>query len=227
MRDVVIFGAGGLACLVLDILRQAGRYRPVALLDSDPQTHGTTVDDLPVAGDIRHADRLIRAGVSGAIVAIGDNHTRVAIAGELRRRGLQLVSAVHPLASISPTARLGEHLIIGPRVTVCVHARIDRHVVLSAGSIIEHDNRIGLGAFLHPAVRLAGTVFVDDFATLGIGACVIPGGRIGRNAQVAPGAVVIRDVPPDTTVSGVPAIVHRPAIHLVTPQHAVPEYQTV
>jgi sugar O-acyltransferase (sialic acid O-acetyltransferase NeuD family) len=191
--------------MVLDILRQGNRHRPVAFLDSNRALHGALVDGLPVLGGIEQAGRLARTGIAGAVVAVGDNATRLALAGELQRRGLSLVSAVHPLASISPTAVLGEHLIIGARVCICVHARIGAHAVLSPGSIIEHDNIIGRGVFLYPAVRLAGTVFIDEMATLGIGCCVIPGRRIGRGAHVEPGAVVIRDVAPETVVGGVPA----------------------
>jgi UDP-perosamine 4-acetyltransferase len=206
MDNVLIFGAGGLGRMVLDILRQGQRYRPAAVLDSDPAKHGLVVDDVEVAGDLRQVEQLMRRGIRGALVAIGDNPTRIRLAGELQRRGLHLISAIHPLASISPTASLDKHVIIGARVCICVHARIGPHAVLSPGSIIEHDNVIGPGVFLYPAVRLAGTVFVDELATLGIGACVIPGRRIGRAAQVEPGAVVIRDVPPGARVGGVPAV---------------------
>jgi acetyltransferase-like isoleucine patch superfamily enzyme len=88
---------------------------------------------------------------------------------------------------------------------VCVHAHIGPHAVLSAGVIAEHDNVVGVAAFLGPAVRLAGTVRVDDFASLAIGSTVIQGRRVGRGARVQAGAVVIRDVPPNACVSGVPA----------------------
>ena len=190
----------------------------MALLDSNTALHGTTVDDLPVVGGIDQVEGLMRTGVRGGVVAIGDNHARVTMADELRRRGLPLVSAIHPLVSISPTARLDEHLIIGARVVICVHAQIGRHTVLSSGSIIEHDNVIGQGVFLHPAVRLAGTVTVDDFAALGIGACVVPGRRIGHEAQVEPGAVVIRDVAPGAIVGGVPATLHPASSSRFVPQ---------
>ena len=205
MEDVVIYGAGGLGCLVQDILIQAGQYRPVAFLDSDPAKHGTNVMNMPVRGGGEQIAALLDAGVRGAIVAIGENVARVAVAETLAAHGLQLFSAIHPLASISRSAQIGEHVIIGPRAIVCVHVRIGAHTVLSAGAIAEHDNVVGRGVFLYPAVRLAGTVTVDDFATVGIGASVIPGRRVGRGAYVEPGAVVIHDVPPNTTVGGVPA----------------------
>lgn len=206
MAELAIFGAGGLGRLVHDILLQDRRWRPVALLDSDPAKQGKAIDGLTVRGGLEQLPALRRQGVSAAIVAIGDNRERVRIAALLRQGGMQLVSAIHPLVSIAPSARLGQHLIIGARSMVCVHAHVADHCVLSTGSIVEHDNRLATGVFLHPAVRLAGGVEIDRFATLGIGACVIPYRRVGANAWVEPGAVVIRDVLPGTTVSGAPAL---------------------
>ena len=49
--------------------------------------------------------------------------------------------------------------------------------------------------FLAPAVRFAGTVVADDLAEVGIGACVIPGRRLGRAARVAAGAVAAEIAP--------------------------------
>jgi sugar O-acyltransferase (sialic acid O-acetyltransferase NeuD family) len=203
--DIAIYGSGGLGRVVRDILLADRRYRVAAFLDSDSTRHGTEVDGVRVYGGLDNIDRFLRGGGMGVVVAVGDNHARVAIAEQLRERGVPLVSAVHPLATIAPSARLGEHLIIGARATVCVHATIAAHCVLSTGAIVEHDNCLEQGVFLHPAVRLAGGVTVQDCATLGIGACVIPYRRIGRGACVEPGAVVIRDVPPETVVGGVPA----------------------
>ena len=205
MADVVIYGAGGYGGLVQDILLQAGVHRAVAFLDSNPAKRGTSAAGLPVLGGLEQLDQLRRDGLRRIIVAIGDNVTRTSLAEMLQTAGFELVSAIHPLASISSSAELGPHVVIGPRATVCVHARIGAHSVLSAGVIAEHDNVVGCGVFLHPAVRLAGTVSVGDLAVIGIGASVIPGRKVGAGAVVGPGAVVIRDVPPNTAVHGIPA----------------------
>ncbi len=210
MEDVAIYGASGLGCQVQDILYQAGHYRPVVFLDSDPRKHGTTVGGLPVEGGLARVEILRRAGVRGIIVAIGDNLTRAAHAETLQTHGMTLISAIHPLASISPSAQIADHVIIDARATVCVHVRIGRHTVLSAGAIAEHDNVIGVGVFLGPAVRLAGTVTVGDFARIEIGATVIPGRTVGQGAVVKAGAVVIRDVPATMAVGGVPATTWNP-----------------
>lgn len=202
---IAIYGAGGLGRLVLDILRQADRYAPAAFIDSNRGRYASTVDELPVFGP-EHLDTLAANGVTGVIVAIGDGITRVSVAETLKNRGFALVSAIHPVVGIARSAAIGEHVIIGPRVSICVNATIGPHVVLSAGAIVEHDNRIGTGVFLQPAVRLAGGVTVGDFATFGIGACVIPGRTIGAGAMIDAGAVVISDIPAKSRATGVPAV---------------------
>jgi sugar O-acyltransferase (sialic acid O-acetyltransferase NeuD family) len=205
MEDVAIYGAGGFGSEVQDILRQGSQYRPVAYLDSDTAKHGTIVGELPVLGGLAKVEELQRQGVHCIVVAIGDNLTRAAHAETLYAHGMRLISAIHPLASISPSAKLGEHVIIGPRATVCVHVSVGSHAVLSAGAICDHNAEIGIGAFLGPAVRLAGGVKIGEFARLEIGATVIPGRMVGNSAQVEAGAVVIRDVPPGARVAGIPA----------------------
>lgn len=216
MESVAVFGAGGLGQLVLDILRQGATYEPVAVLDSNPDKHGAVLDNVPIRGGLEVLDALRAAGVTRAVVAIGHNDPRMHIAAVLENAGFELVSAIHPLTTIAPSAALERHLIIGPRATICVHARIGPHCVVSSGAIVEHDNVLDAGVFLHPAARLAGGVTVGERAVVGIGAAVIPGRKIGSGATVGPGAIVIRDVLPGDEVAGVPAMrTLRPAARFV------------
>jgi len=48
-------------------------------------------------------------------------------------------------------------------------------------------------------------VRVGERTTIGVGACVIPGRVIGRDALIEPGSVVIRDVADGARVGGMPA----------------------
>lgn len=205
MAQIIIYGAGSMGQQVLQILRQRRQHHVIAFVDRDPQKTGTSIDDIPVyrrRDDIPSSREMNRAA---AIVAIGDNRVRTRMADRLRNSGVHLLSAIDPTASIARSAFLHQHVIICSRANICVHATIQRDTIIRTGAIVEHDNMIGRGVFLAPAVRLAGGVMVDDGATVGIGASVIPGRRIHHDATVAPGAVVIRDVPPCTHVSGAPA----------------------
>ena len=48
-------------------------------------------------------------------------------------------------------------------------------------------------------------ILIKRNAWIGAGATILPGVTIGENAVVAAGAVVSRDVPPNTVVAGIPA----------------------
>jgi UDP-perosamine 4-acetyltransferase len=217
MMKTVIFGGGGLGSLVHDILHCEGRHHVIAFLDSDRAKHGTEFCGVRILGGLERADEALAAGATHAIVAIGDNHVRVSVAERLRERGFELASAIHPLAAFAHSACCEPHVIIGARVAVCVHARIGTHSVILAGSIVDHDGQIGVGAFLHPAVRLAGGVSIDDYATLGIGSAVVPGRRVGRMSWVDPGSVVIQDVPPGARAGGAPAVVELARVNRFVP----------
>ena len=80
---------------------------------------------------------------------------------------------------------------------------------------IEDDVLIGPGAkiitvnhYLEPEKRKElelDPVVIEKNAWIGAGATILPGVRIGKNAVVAAGAVVTKNVAPNSVVAGVPA----------------------
>ncbi len=61
---------------------------------------------------------------------------------------------------------------------------------------------------LDPADRktvITGAILIKKNAWIGAGATILPGVTIGENSVVAAGALVNRDVPPNTVVAGIPA----------------------
>jgi carbonic anhydrase/acetyltransferase-like protein (isoleucine patch superfamily) len=67
----------------------------------------------------------------------------------------------------------------------------------------------------HPPSNLTQGVTVEDYAVIGMQACVLPGLTVGSGAVVAAAALVSRDVPPGMLVGGVPAKVLRPASEVI------------
>jgi acetyltransferase-like isoleucine patch superfamily enzyme len=85
---------------------------------------------------------------------------------------------------------------------------LEKGVSLAAGVIIMTHNRYNHNPFLEE--RLAHTCGIKDVlikqgAGIKAGAIIVHGITIGRNAVVAAGAVVNRDVPDNCFVAGVPA----------------------
>ena len=202
---MVIVGAGGHGKVVLDILLAAAQYKPVGFLDADPALTDSYVAGLPVLGSINAIAILRRQRVRHAVVAIGDNRTRVEYAALLAGQGITLVNAVHPRAFVSPTATLGRNVIVAAQAAVGTEARVGNSAVVNTGAVVEHECDVGEGAHVCPGAALAGRVRVGRGAFVGAGARVIQCRAVGEYATVGAGAVVIRDVLDATTVVGVPA----------------------
>jgi acetyltransferase-like isoleucine patch superfamily enzyme len=71
-------------------------------------------------------------------------------------------------------------------------------------AVIGYDATILCHEFLRDEYR-TGEVVIREGAMIGAGVVVLPGVEIGENAQVAANSLVTTDVPPNTTVAGVPA----------------------
>lgn len=77
-------------------------------------------------------------------------------------------------------------------------------ITVRADAIIGYDSTILCHEFLQDEYR-TGEVVVGERAMIGAGAIVLPGVEISEGARIAANSLVTRDVPPDTTVAGVPA----------------------
>jgi len=58
---------------------------------------------------------------------------------------------------------------------------------------------------VHRKSLICTPIVIKQKAWIGAAATILPGITIGENSVVAAGAVVTRDVPPNTIVAGVPA----------------------
>lgn len=117
--------------------------------------------------------------------------------------------------------QVGSHAEIGRGTTVGKHTRIGAHVFLPPNSVVGED------VFIGPSVSCADDRFpyvhkdfdqpyvphppvIEDGATIGLGAVILPGVRIGRGAVVGAGTVVTRDVPAGCMVRGEPGRIRVP-----------------
>lgn len=117
---------------------------------------------------------------------------------------------IHHAADGYARLSIGDGCMISGNVYLDLTARItlEKGVSLGPGVIIMTHNRYNHNAFLEE--RLAHTcgvkdVLIKEGAGIKAGALVVHGITIGKNAVVAGGAVVNRDVPDNCMVAGVPA----------------------
>lgn len=199
---VLIAGGGGHAKVAIEVLRAAG-WLPWGILD--PQPAGKSVLDVPILGGEGNLEELLSAGLTDAFIAIGRNDLRRTLARRYQRTGFNLVSAVHPSVCLSPSASVGNGVLLMPNACINASAQIGDLAIVNTGAIVEHDCIVGEGAHLAPRSVLGGGASVGEEAFIGIGAVILPRIKVGARAVVGGGAVVVNDVDEDDIVTGVPA----------------------
>jgi UDP-2-acetamido-3-amino-2,3-dideoxy-glucuronate N-acetyltransferase len=108
---------------------------------------------------------------------------------------------IGPFVEIQKGAAIGARCRIQSHSFVCEGVSIGDEVFVGHGVVFVNDKRPRAGAAdwdMLPTV-------VESGASIGSGAVVLGGLRVGAGAMVGAGAVVTGDVPPGATVAGVPA----------------------
>ncbi len=196
---IVVLGASGHAKVVVSALRAAG-LEVAALYDDDPAKTGRQVLGVMIVGPI--SDVPDEPGTR-AIVAIGDNRARKAVAGRFSR--VTWVSAVHPGSHVDPTVKVGPGAVVFAGAVVQAETVLGAHAIVNTGATVDHDCAIGDFAHVAPGAHLAGAVRLGEGAFMGIASTAIPGVALGDWSSAGAGAAVIRDVSRGAVVVGVPA----------------------
>ncbi|NBC11518.1 MAG: ATP-grasp domain-containing protein [Planctomycetes bacterium] len=203
---VIVIGAGEHAKVLLDALSLLGA-QVLFVTDHDQARHGRTIGGVRVAGD----DVLVRNHdpsevlLVNAVGSVTRPSARRAVYLKLREEGYRFASVIHPKAIIAPSAQLADAVQIMAGVVVQPDAVLGENVLVNSRASIDHDCRIDAHVHLAPGATLSGSVHVGETSHIGTNATVIQGITIGREVVVGAGAVVVRDVPDEMTVVGVPA----------------------
>lgn len=211
MARILVFGGGGHAKVVIEILQLDSRNTLVGIIDKNPQLAGSRVMGVPVLGD---DSQIAGAGADAFCVGIGSigvGSVRARVFDDARARGLEPVVGVHPAATVSAAAQLGDGTVVMAGAVINPGVVLGQNVIINTGAVVDHDCRIGDHAHVAPGAVLSGGVTVGRRSLVGVGASVMQGISIGDDAVVGAGAVVVRDVPPAVTVTGVPARIHSTA----------------
>lgn len=138
--------------------------------------------------------------------AIGEMPGRRDVCEKFRARGAKFINLVQPMACVSPSAVLGEGIIVEALTGIGAGACVGDFTTVLSHANIGHDAQIGAYVAVSPFAAILGRTTVGDGATIGCHAVVLPDVKIGPGATVGAGSVVIKDVPAGATVFGVPAV---------------------
>jgi len=204
---VLIIGAGGHAKVIADALmcrnQLSDGYEVVGFLDDNVDLQDREQLGVRILGRVSEVKNFEHDAV---VIGIGDNVTRKKLYVKLKEQGENLITIVHPNATLAADVVVGDGTVVFAGVVVNSGARIGSNVILNTACTIGHDVVLCSHTQISPGVNLGGGVIAEEGAFVGIGSAIIQNITIGKWSVVGAGAAVIRDVPAFEMVLGVPAM---------------------
>ena len=122
----------------------------------------------------------------------------------LSKRG-KFTNLIHPTSIINSNVKLGKGLIIFMSSIISNDCTVGDFVSLQQYAAIGHDAKIGNWSHLNAYSFMGGYAELEEQVCLNTRATILPNNKVGNNATVGAGSIVLRNVKPNTTVFGNPA----------------------
>ena len=203
--DIYLYGRGGYAKVILDILHQQGR-RVSAIVDDTPHPEMQQFRGVPIRAafdvlSMAHCDR------SRWIVAIEDNLLRQQIVQKLSNLGHSFTTAIHPAASIALGVQIAPGTVVMANAAINPDTQIGAHTIINLGAVIDHDCTIASYCHVGPGCTLGGHVRLHSGVFLNVGTAVCPHVEVGEYTICGAGSVVVQSLPEQCLADGRPATV--------------------
>jgi acetyltransferase EpsM len=200
MKDLLILGTGVHALEMVEIVERVNRVSPtwnlIGLITAEEKLVGQVLNQAMVVGLPGDWSRFPQAALVPSLA-------------DLRGMGdvpiERCESLVDPTTFISRTATIGRGCVFYPHCFVGLNAKVEDFVFCMTGSVINHDDIIGRRTAITSGVQLAGSVTVEPDCYLGQASTIRQLLTIGRHSMVGTGAVVVKNVEPESVMVGNPA----------------------
>tara|TARA_R110000737_G_scaffold282099_1_gene288719 strand:+ start:2240 stop:2893 length:654 start_codon:yes stop_codon:yes gene_type:complete len=201
-KRLLIIGGGGHGRVVADCAEQCAFYQHIIFL-VDCTDERKKIHHWPVINELENFHRFVDD--HDFIVALGDNKTRAEILEKLALANANIISLIHPSATISPYTTIERGVVVFANAVVNIGSKLLTGVIINTAATIDHDCLIHSCVHISPGANIAGGVEIGPYSWLGIGAATVQAIQLAENTQVAAGAVVTASTQANSLYMGVPA----------------------
>lgn len=203
---VIIIGTGAEARVALDICNDLDVLVYGFLTEDQGEVH-QELNDILIVGELggKDAESLLKEEHTKLILAVREGEKRQELVEELSSKRADIITLVHPAASVSQYARIGNGTLVYPQATIHANSMIGAYSLIMSGSVISPDVVLGENVTVEAGAVIGANVVIEDECVIGAGAVIQPGLTIGRESLIGTGSTVLKDVPDNATVFGNPA----------------------
>jgi sugar O-acyltransferase (sialic acid O-acetyltransferase NeuD family) len=210
MKDIVIYGAGGLgkevAWLIQNINNKKLIWNILGFIvgESYSELYGKEIYGYKVLGGENWLSQFKEEIY--VTCAIGKSSVRKSIYEKISLiPNIKLATLIDPSVIIDHTVIIGVGSIICRNCTVTVDTIIGNGVVLNTGASVGHDSIVGDNCTLLTNAILAGNTTLGECCEVGSGAFVLQGKTVVSNTVIAPLSSILKDITEVGTYVGNPA----------------------
>lgn len=205
--NIVIFGAGGHAQVVIDILEKINNYKIVGLIDNLKAKGKNYFGYDLIGSDIELSKLILKYKIEGFIIAIGNNKIRKQLYENISNNHseLKFINAIHPSAQIGKSVKIGDGVAMFANAVVNSGCVVENGCIINTAATLDHGCIMKQFSSLGPGVHTGGEVYIGEQTTVSIGAIISNGIKIGNNSLIGSSSFVNRDIYNNAIVYGVPA----------------------
>ena len=203
---IYVLGIGNNTPVLIDLATACG-YKIAGLYHYKEGRTGETEHGYKIIGSF---DDMFKSGVRNRnfLLTMGDSKIRTEMADKIIERGGGVPTLIHPNANVSQFACISDICVyVFAFADIQADTKIGRCTYIAPHVQICHMCHIGESCFIAAAAVIGSYTHVDDFVFVGQGAISISGkvNTIGKNAIIAAGALLTKDVPASAMMVGSPA----------------------
>jgi sugar O-acyltransferase (sialic acid O-acetyltransferase NeuD family) len=200
---MLIVGAGGLACQLLDDLITT---KADIVFWSETETKYSFIKKhFKILSTDAEVVKYFGTVTSQFVVGIWDIEARKRLTEKFIKLGGKLTSFVTPFNYLSLYTTVSNGCVIMNKVSSEPDVFIGEQCILNRRANFGHGCVIGAFCSIGPYSILASDVEMSEGCFVGMGAIVQPKVKIGKNVIISAGAVVTKNIQNNAVVAGVPA----------------------
>lgn len=197
MTEVYLYGAGGHAKVIIDILKESG-ISVLNIIDDNKELK--ELMGIPIIyNEMKPSFPMI--------ISIGNNSIRKRIREKFAE--CNYITAISSSAILSDTITIGEGTVIMQGSIIQSSVNIGEHSIINTGATIDHDCQIGDFVHIAPGCNLCGNVEIGEGTFVGAGTIIIPGVKIGKWTTVGAGSVIRKNIPDNVMAAGNPCKIYK------------------
>ncbi len=205
LKDLIIVGAGGMGRELLQWIKDINTVEPewniLGFIDDNDKALDEKKCDYRIIGSISEWD--VKDDQYFAM-AIAEPTTKEKVVRILKNRGAEFATIIHPKARIGQFNEIGEGSVLYPDASLSVNIKIGSFVTL-LGSTVGHDAEIGDFSSIMGNCNINGNVKIGKRVFFGCQVITVPSRKIGDDAYVGAGSVVMTNIRKNSKVMGYPA----------------------